>query len=123
MKTAVITGGNSGIGKAVATARAKKGYRVIIHGTDARKTIQAAEDIRRDSGNTRIEYIVEDVSLISGMKSLAEKIRQKTTSIEALVLSTGIILPKHVITSDGLEAGFAIQYLSRFTVTQMLMQE
>jgi NAD(P)-dependent dehydrogenase (short-subunit alcohol dehydrogenase family) len=123
MKTAVITGGNSGIGKAVATALAKKGYRVIIHGRDEQKTIRAAEEIRRDSGNTRVEYIAEDVSLISGMKSLAEKIRQKTTSIEALVLSTGIILPKQVITADGLEAGFAIQYLSRFTVAQMLMQE
>ena len=46
MKTAVITGGNSGIGKAVATALAKKQYRIIIHGRDPEKTRLAAEEIK-----------------------------------------------------------------------------
>ncbi len=123
MKTAVITGGNSGIGKAVATELAKKGYRVIIHGRDPQKTLQAAEEIKAGSGNPHIEYISADVSTIQGMKELADAIRQKTGSIEVLVLSTGVILPRHVITTDGLEAGFAIQYLSRFAMVQMLMTE
>jgi NAD(P)-dependent dehydrogenase (short-subunit alcohol dehydrogenase family) len=57
------------------------------------------------------------------MKELADAIKQKTGSIEVLVLSAGVILPKQVITADGLEAGFAIQYLSRFALTQLLMTE
>ncbi|MES2590760.1 MAG: SDR family NAD(P)-dependent oxidoreductase [Bacteroidota bacterium] len=123
MKTAVITGGNSGIGKAVATELAKKGYRVIIHGRDLSKTKNAVEEIKKLSGNSNIEYVSADVSIIKGMKGLADAIKQKTNSIEILVLSAGVILPKHVITPDGLEAGFAVQYLSRFTLTQLLMQE
>jgi len=123
MKTAVITGGNSGIGKATATALAKKGYRVIIHGRDPIKTKDAADEIKAQSGNNNVEYVSADVSLISGMKDLANAIKQKTNSIEALVLSTGIILPNHVVTADGLEAGFVVQYLSRFTLTQLLMPE
>lgn len=123
MKTAVITGGNSGIGKAAATALAKKGYRVIIHGRDVSKTRQAADEIKIQSGNKNVEYISADVSLLKGMKELADAIRQRTDTIDALVLSTGVILPKHVITTDGLEAGFTIQYLSRFAVTQLLMRE
>jgi NAD(P)-dependent dehydrogenase (short-subunit alcohol dehydrogenase family) len=123
MKTAVITGGNSGIGKATATLLAKKGYRVIIHGRDSEKTKQAAEEIKTISGNINVDYIVADVSLIKGMKQLADAIKQKTDTIDTLVLSTGVILPKHIITGDGLEAGFVIQYLSRFTLTQLLMPE
>jgi retinol dehydrogenase-12 len=123
MKTAVITGGNSGIGKAVATALAKMDYRVIIHGKDVDKTKQAAHDITNETGNTHVEYITEDVSTIAGMKKLADAVKQKTSSIETLVLSTGVILPKQIITDDGLEAGFAIQYLSRFAVAQLLMPE
>jgi retinol dehydrogenase 14 len=123
MKTAIITGGNSGIGKAVASELAKKGYRIIIHGRNEQKTLQAVTEIKKISGSDLVEHIVMDVSTIAGMKKLAESIKQKTTSIEALVLSTGVILPKHVITNDGLEAGFAVQYLSRFAITQMLMQE
>lgn len=123
MKTAVITGGNSGIGKAVAIALAKKGYRIIIQGRDEQKTVQAAQEIRNTSGNAQVDHIAADISSIAGMKDLAEKIRQKTTSIETLVLSAGVILPHQEFTADGLEAGFAIQYLSRFTLTQILMPE
>jgi len=123
MKTAVITGGNSGIGKAVAIALAKKGYRTIIHGRDPAKTKQAAEEIKFVSGNNHVDAIAVDVSVISGMKELADAVKQRSDSIEALVLSTGVILPKHILTADGLEAGFAIQYLSRFAVTQLLIEE
>ena len=123
MKTAVITGGNSGIGKSTALALAKKHYRVIIHGRDAEKTIQAVEEIKLKSGNSNIEGISVDISVLSGMRKLSDAIKEKTNTIDALVLSTGVILPNQVFTADGLEAGFAIQYLSRFAVTQMLMQE
>jgi retinol dehydrogenase 14 len=123
MKTAVITGGNSGMGKAAAVELAKKGYRVIIHGRDVEKTKLAAEEIKSKSGSKTVEYITADVSVISGMKELADAIKQKTNSIDVMVLSQGVILPTHQVTADGLEKGFAIQYMSRFTLTQMLMPE
>jgi NAD(P)-dependent dehydrogenase (short-subunit alcohol dehydrogenase family) len=123
MKTAVITGGNSGIGKAVALDLAKKGYRVIIHGKDEAKAKAAMEEIKEKSGNAAVEYIVADVSVISGMKDLAEAIKRKTDKIDALVLSTGIILTRYELTADDLEKGFAVQYLSRFALTQFLLKE
>jgi hypothetical protein len=123
MTTAVILGGNSGMGKATAIALASIGYRVIIHGKDAEKTKLAAEEIRARSGNGNVEFIAADISVISGMRELALAIQARTTEIHAFVLSAGVILPTHVITADGLEAGFAIQYLSRFTLTELLKQE
>ncbi len=123
MKTAVVTGGNSGIGKATAIELAKKGYKVIIHGRDAAKTKDAVEEIKKVSGSKEVEGISADVTNISGMKELVGAIKQKTDSINVLVLSIGVILPNHVITNDGLEAGFAIQYLSRFTVVNLLNDE
>jgi len=122
MKTAFIAGGNSGMGKAAATALAKKGFRVIIHGRDTNKTRDAADEIKKASGNN-VEYIVADISTIQGMKTLADAVRQKTDTINTMVLSTGVILPNHVVTPDGLEAGFVIQYLSRFALTHLLMPE
>lgn len=123
MKTALITGGNSGIGKAVATALAKKGFRVIIHGKDPAKTKAATEEIKAVSGNKEVESIIADVSVIKGMKELADAVKQKTTSLEAMVLSAGVILPKHILTADDLEMGFAVQYLSRFALSQLLLPE
>jgi NAD(P)-dependent dehydrogenase (short-subunit alcohol dehydrogenase family) len=123
MKTALITGGNSGIGKAAASGLAKLGYNIIIHGKDLSKTIQAVNDIKTISGNNQVDYIVSDISNIMGIKELAEKVKQKTNSIHALVLSTGVILPTYHVTADGLEEGFVVQYLSRFGVTYHLMNE
>jgi NAD(P)-dependent dehydrogenase (short-subunit alcohol dehydrogenase family) len=57
------------------------------------------------------------------MKELSDAIKQKTDTINALVLSTGVILTKYVLTPDSLEAGFAIQYLSRFALTRFLTPE
>jgi NAD(P)-dependent dehydrogenase (short-subunit alcohol dehydrogenase family) len=123
MKTAVITGGTSGIGKAVAMELARKHYRVIIHGRDPWKALHAEEEIKAASGNNLVESIAADISSLQGMKELADAIKSRTDRIHALVLSTGVILPKRVLTPDGLEAGFAIQYLSRFATTQLLMNE
>ncbi len=123
MKTAVITGGNSGIGKEVAIALAKENYHVIIHGRDAEKTKQANVEIKTASGNDHVDYIVGDISTIKGMKDVAASIKAKTDSIDSLVLSTGVIFPDRVETADGLESMFAIQYLSRFAITQYLLPE
>ncbi|MES2679428.1 MAG: SDR family NAD(P)-dependent oxidoreductase [Bacteroidota bacterium] len=123
MKTAVITGGNSGIGKATATELAKQGYRVIIHGRDPVKTKEAAGEIKTKSGNSNIEYLSADISSLSGIKELVDGIKEKTNTINTLVLSTGAILTKHIITKDGLEAGFVIQYLSRFALAELLMPQ
>jgi NAD(P)-dependent dehydrogenase (short-subunit alcohol dehydrogenase family) len=123
MKTAVVTGGTGGIGKAVASAMARKQFHVIIHGRDPHKAEQAVQEIKINSGNTNVEYITADISTLHGMKKLADAIKSKTDVVHALILSTGVILPNRVVTADGLEAGFVIQYLSRFAITQLLKNE
>jgi NAD(P)-dependent dehydrogenase (short-subunit alcohol dehydrogenase family) len=123
MKTAVITGGNSGVGKAIAIGLAKKGYRVIVQGRDASKTAEAVKEIKKNSANNNVDHIIADISVVKGMKALVEAIKQKTNFIEAMVFSAGVILPHRVLTADGLETGFAIQYLSRFALTQLLLPE
>ena len=123
MKTAVIAGGTSGIGKAVGLELAKKHFRIIIHGKDPRKALHAEEQIKAASGNNLVESIVADISTLNGMKELVDTIKSRTDRIHTLILSTGVILPRRIETADGLEAGFVIQYLSRFAITQLLMDE
>jgi NAD(P)-dependent dehydrogenase (short-subunit alcohol dehydrogenase family) len=123
MKTDVITGGTGGIGKAIALALAKKQYRVIIHGKDPEKAKRTEQEIKTDTGNPQVESIAADISSLRGMKQFADTVKLKTDIIHSLVLSAGVILPKRIETPDGLESGFAIQYLSRFATTQLLMNE
>ncbi len=120
MKTVFIAGGNSGIGKATAIELAKKGYKMIIHGRNAKKTEEAIAEIKTKSGNTNVDFIVADLSSISEMKRVALEVQKKTDVIDILVLSTGVILPSRIETKDGLDAAFATQYLCRFALANLL---
>ncbi len=123
MKTAVITGGNSGMGKATAQLLALKGYRIIIHGRNEQKTNEALNEIKSFSGNNNIEAVCGDLSSIAGMKKIIAAIQFKTDVVDVLVLSTGVILPKRLETEDGMEMHFAVQYLCRFAIVQGLMPQ
>jgi len=120
-KTVVITGGNGGIGKATAVALATKGYRVIIHGHHPQTTMDAYEEIKLRSKNSQVEMIVGDMSSVAGMKNVSRAIMDKTDKIDELVLCTGKIMPKRVLTADGMDTAFATQYLCRFATVQSLM--
>jgi len=123
MKTVFIAGGNSGIGKATAIELAKKGYKIIIHGRDPKKTAEALTEIKSKSGNQNVDSITADLSTVSEMKRLAAEVQKRTDVIHILVLSTGVILAKRKETKDGLDAAFAAQYLCRFALVNLLMPQ
>jgi NAD(P)-dependent dehydrogenase (short-subunit alcohol dehydrogenase family) len=50
-KTALVTGGTSGVGKAIARGLAQRGANVIIVGRDSEKGIRAERETRTASGN------------------------------------------------------------------------
>ncbi|MDA8340964.1 MAG: SDR family NAD(P)-dependent oxidoreductase, partial [Actinomycetota bacterium] len=53
-KTVVVTGANSGIGRATASALASLGARVVVTGRDAARTESAAAAIRDETGNAEV---------------------------------------------------------------------
>ena len=60
-KTVIVTGGNSGIGKATAAALARAGARVVITARDQARGNQAVDDIRQASGSDLVELVVFDL--------------------------------------------------------------
>ena len=123
MKTAFIAGGNSGIGKAAAKELAKNGYSILILGRDSAKTKLAIEEIKQASGSNSIDGFAADLSTISGMKSAAAEVQKRVQQIDALILSTGVLNSKRILTANGIEYTFAAQYLNRFVLTQLLLPQ
>lgn len=85
-KTAVITGGNSGIGYAVAKEFVEKGASVVITGRSVARVNKAAQELD-------VTGIVADVKDLSAIDSLVEQVKNNHAKIDILFVNAGIFAP------------------------------
>ncbi len=91
-KRALVTGGTSGIGKAIAIAYAEKGADVAILGTNeerAKKTLEELQEKAIDSSQ-RFSYFLLDIASFSAVSDTVSSILQEWGGIDILVNSAGI---------------------------------
>lgn len=111
----VVTGGTSGIGYGTARLAAERGWKVTIVGRSRTQGAKIAAELGAD-------YLHADLSLMSDVRRLAEQLEGP---IHALALCAGgISTGKEVrLTNEGLETTFATNYLSKFALSEMLLQQ
>ncbi len=90
-KTVIITGANTGIGKETALDFAKRGARVILACRDIKKGIQAAEQIRRESGNGNVVVEYLDLASFESVKKFAQKINEQEPFVHVLINNAGSV--------------------------------
>ena len=120
-KNALVTGGTDGIGKEVARGLARAGHRVAIVGRDAQKGVRVAEEIRQTTSNPNVEFLPADLSLVREANRLADGVTSRWTDISYFAHSAGVVCNRRELTDEGVESNFAINYLSRFVLTQRLL--
>ncbi len=120
-KVCLITGANSGIGKATALGLAKLDATVVIVSRDKDKGEAALLEIRTRSGNKSVDAMVADLSSQDSVRELAHDFKARYKKLHVLVNNAGVFLPKRVPTVDGLEATFATNHLGHFLLTNLLL--
>ena len=120
-KTALVTGGTDGIGKAIALALARADCDVLIVGQQEEKGIRACHELRELSGNPDVHFTQADLSLVQGANGLADEVIRRWPHLSYLVHCAGIVRGKRVLTPEGLESNFAVNYLSRFVLSARLL--
>jgi NAD(P)-dependent dehydrogenase (short-subunit alcohol dehydrogenase family) len=90
-KAAIITGGGSGIGKAIAKMFAREGASVIIAGRTVSQLDNACNEIAAEGGTAH--YFAADVSLESNVISLIQEAMRLFGKIDVLVNNSGIAGP------------------------------
>ena len=121
MQTAVVTGANSGIGKALATGLAARGWRVVLACRDAGRGEAAQRDVAAASGNADVTLLLCDLSRPASIRACAAAVRERHTHLDALVHNAGIYLPDRRLTADGREMMFAVNHLGPFLLTHLLL--
>src|SRR5947208_5800781 len=120
-KVCLITGANSGIGKATALGLAKLDATVVIVSRDKDKGEAALLEIRTRSGNKSVDAMVADLSSQDSVRELAHDFKARYKKLHVLINNAGVFLPRRVITVDGFEATFATNHLGHFLLTNLLL--
>ena len=120
-KTALVTGATDGLGRAVADALARAGCRVLLHGRDADKGAAVLAEVRRDTGNHRVEFLRADFADLAQVRDLARAIDADGGRLDILVNNAGGSSPERRESRDGYELTLAVNALAPFLLTQLLL--
>lgn len=121
-KTILVTGSNSGIGYQTALILANQGHHVIIHGRNEQKVKTALSEIKKQSGNEKIDSIVADLSLMSEVTRLATELKEKYDHLDALVNNAGSQMGKErSVTIEGHEKTMAINTFAPLLLSESLL--
>jgi NAD(P)-dependent dehydrogenase (short-subunit alcohol dehydrogenase family) len=89
-KRVLITGANSGFGKAIAMHFGRKGWRVAVTGRRPDAVRAAAEDVRR-AGATEVLDLIIDVSKSEDFEAAARRVEEQWGGLDILVNNAGIL--------------------------------
>jgi len=117
----LVTGANSGIGKATALGLARLGGTVVMACRSATRGEAARQDVVRDSGNSKVYLEIVDLASEESTRSFAEEFKGKYPRLEVLINNAGVYTPHREVTPDGLERTFEVNYLSGFLLTHLLL--
>ncbi|XP_028282548.1 dehydrogenase/reductase SDR family member 12 [Parambassis ranga] len=117
----MVTGANSGIGRATAMAIAKKGGTVHMVCRNKDKAEEARADIVNESGNTEIFIHIVDMSQTRKVWEFAENFKKEYPSLNVLINNAGCMVNKRELNAEGLEKNFATNTMGVFILTQTLI--
>ncbi len=123
-KTVIVTGANSGIGKAASTQLAGYGAHVVMMCRNKERGEQALQDVIKASKNDKVELILVDMSSQASVGRAADEFLGRHTRLDALIHNAANFdhrQKKPVITEDGLENVFATNHVNIFLMTELLL--
>ncbi|KAM4723780.1 retinol dehydrogenase 14a [Anableps anableps] len=122
-KIVIVTGANSGIGKATAAAIVKLQGRVIMACRDQARAEEAAQDIRQETGADGRQVMVKQLDLASlrSVRSFCEDIIKEEPRIDVLINNAGVYQCPYTKTEDGFEMQFGVNHLGHFLLTHLLL--
>ncbi len=122
-KVCIVTGANSGIGKATSLGLAQMGATVVMVCRDRTKGEEAQNEIKTKSGNDAIDLLLAELSSQDSIRQLVENFQQHDKQLDVLINNAGGVNLSRRETLDGLEMTFALNYLAPFLLTNLLLDK
>jgi NAD(P)-dependent dehydrogenase (short-subunit alcohol dehydrogenase family) len=116
----MVTGATAGIGLATARGIAQQGATVILVGRSLERSRAAAEGIKEQTGNPRIDFLVADLSLQSDVRRLSEQVQERYARLHVLVNNAGGMFLNGQVSTEGIEMTLALNHLGYYLLTRSL---
>lgn len=109
-KVCLVTGANSGLGKAIAIQLAERGGHVIMACRGGHP--DAGEDVKRESGSDKVEMMRVDLSDLNSVNALCDEMRERGVVLDIIVLNAGLMPLNARKSAQGYELMFAVHFLA-----------
>jgi NAD(P)-dependent dehydrogenase (short-subunit alcohol dehydrogenase family) len=118
--TFMVTGGNTGIGRATAAGLARRGGRVYVACRSQEKGRRAVADIVAATGNDAVVFLPLDLADLASVRRCAEEFLALGEPLHVLI-NNGGVAGQRGITKDGFELAFGVNHVGHFALTTALL--
>jgi NAD(P)-dependent dehydrogenase (short-subunit alcohol dehydrogenase family) len=119
-RTFLVTGANTGIGRATASALARQGGRVYIVSRSREKGEEAVAGIKASTGNEAVWFLPLDLADLDSVRACASAFLAKGEPLHVLVNNAGVA-GRRGLTRQGFELMFGVNHLGHFALTNALL--
>jgi NAD(P)-dependent dehydrogenase (short-subunit alcohol dehydrogenase family) len=123
-KVCIITGGNSGIGKAAAVQIAQQGHKVIIACRSQQRGEAALADIRQQANSRDVELLLLDMSRQASIHAFAQAFLARYEVLDVLIHNAAdfdIRRKQIVFTDEAVEQVWATNHVGPVLLTDLLL--
>ena len=119
-RTFLVTGGNTGIGRATVTALAQRGGRVFLTARSAAKGEAAVDAIKAETGSDAVFFLPLDLADTDSVRACASAFLARGEPLHVLVNNAGVA-GQRGLTRQGFELMFGVNHLGHFALTSALL--
>ncbi len=114
----VITGANTGIGRATAVALGRRGARLVLACRSEDKTRPVMDEIKAAGGEA--DFLALDLASLADVRRAAAELLARNHPIHVLINNAGLAGLRGR-TKDGFEMAFGVNHVGHFLFTQLLL--
>ena len=120
-RVVVVTGSNTGIGRATATDLAARGATVVLACRSEAKTRPVVDEMIAATGNPNVEFLPLDLASLASVRESAATLLATDRPLHILVNNAGVA-GQRGLTADGFELAFGINHLGHYLFTKLLLE-
>jgi NAD(P)-dependent dehydrogenase (short-subunit alcohol dehydrogenase family) len=116
----LITGANTGIGRATAQALAARGAHVLLACRSPERARPVLDEIKQQTKSDTVELVELDLASFASIRRAAATLLARDLPLHVLINNAGVVA--RGLTADGFELVFGVNHLGHFLLTNLLLE-